>query len=378
MNIVIILGIIITAICIFLVFFKKDKREEFTLVPLENKCDTNIILNSNIAPQTIKCETTYEIEKNNEPKKEIVIDELYTLEKPDIQYYADIKAEYEKKLTEHNLQDTRNYPQIVLLPSNEVREFHFNDQIDYIQPNNPIPFIDNIENHLPFLLETEPFAMEMNIGIPLRTTRRNEPLNVEPPEVAFFADNQNVHNNTIQKSIKQKYNTLNKKVDNINVTGEIDKWTKSDPQIIDIINQIKTRNSYITNLDMDSEMGVLTKVWVNAKDDNERNAIIDELRDSVDSDGKIYCPTGTTVRLVNSTWINNPEEMPKTKSMIHTEMMNTASSIRDSLEINKDLPENEQDKLFKDTLMEKYTTDYKGILTETEIKDMTGEWIDLI
>ena len=373
----VIIGIVILIACIFLLFFKKNKKEEFSLVLLENKCDANIILNANIAPQIIKCETTYEIEKNDIPKREVVINELYTLEKPDIQYYQDIKAEYERKLTEYNLQ-TKAEPEIVLIPSNEVREFHFNNQIDYIQPNNPIPFIDDIENHIPFLLDTDIFAMEMNMGIPLRTTRRNEPLNVEPPEVQFFADNQNVHNNTIQKTIKQKYNTLKKETGNVNVTEEINKWTKSDPHIIDIINQIQTRNSYISNLGMDSEMGVLTKVWINAGNDNERNAIIDELRDSVDDNGKIYCPTGTTVRLVNSMWINNPEEMPKTKSMIHTEMMNTASSVRESLKIDESIPEHEQTQLFKDTLIEKYKSDYSGILTETEIKDMTGEWIDLV
>ena len=267
----------------------------------------------------IKDRNIYEIKKGESKfQKQIIINEEYVLDTPDIEYYNQYE-EYQKRLQEYNL------PQLVQI-----------QQPQLVQIQQP----EQIQN--------------------------------------FNIDNQNVHNSTIQKIIKKKYNTLDNEINVTNVTNEINKW---DPSIMNIVRQIEKRNSPISNLNGETEMDILTKVWLNTKDDNEKNAIIIELKESLNSDGNIYCPTGVATRLVNATYINNPEEMPKTKSMIHNEMMNTASAMRDSLEKDdnfKGINEDEQIDLFKDSLINKYKKDYSEILTDTEIKDMTSEWIDLI
>jgi hypothetical protein len=362
MNIIIIIIILVISCCFAFFTKKSTTTEHFTLVPTNKPECTKTKLTTLIAPQTIECKTVYEIEKDHVPEKEITINEIYTLEKPDIQYYHDIQEEYDRRLAE--FQTTQHT--LLQVP---------------VEPPIIEPIIEPV--FLPIIEPTRyirPIEIEHIYAQPLRTTRRNGPVNMDPPEMEFFADNQNVHNNTIQKSIKQQYNSLPNDT-NANVCDEINKWTNSDEKISDIINQIKIRNSPITNLNNDTEMNILTKVWANAQDDNERNAIIDELRDSVNEQGDIYCPTGVSVRLVNSTWINKPQDMPKTKSMIHEEMMNSASIIREQLEakddyINKN--DEEKDTVFKETILEKYNQDYTGILTENEIKEMTSEWIDLV
>jgi hypothetical protein len=374
MNIVIIVIILIVSCC-FAFLTKKSTTEHFTLVPIIKPECTKTKLSTLIEPQTIECKTVYEIEKDHVPEKEITINEIYTLEKPDIQYYHDIQEEYDNRLAEFNF---TTLPQIT-----QQRIIQVPQEIPQLTRQIPRQIQQQIQQEIPqpiLPVQVPRGIIEPLFQQPFRTTRRNGPVNMDPPEMEFFADNQNVHNNTIQKSIKQQYNSLQSET-NINVADEIDKWTNSDEKISDIINQIKVRNSPITNLNMDTEMNILSKVWANAKDDNERNAIIDELRDSVNEQGDIYCPTGVSVRLVNSTWINKPEDMPKTKSMIHEEMMNSASSIRTLLEANDDYTkknDEEKDTVFKETILERYNQDYTGILTENEIAEMTSEWIDLV
>jgi hypothetical protein len=357
---------IIIVIFIFIFLFRNSNKHHnhFTLKQVKKRCKQKI--SKVVAPQVINCETIYEIEKDSVPTREIVINENYLFTPPDIQYYNNIQEEYNNR--------TENYvrPQ----ESRIIRQEPHRNQVIQQVPNNLQQEPYRNQNLQVIQQEQEQFPFQT-----LTQPERRGPLNVDIPEMEFFADNENVHNNTIQKNIKQRYTTL----DSIDITNDISnkisEWTNADSKINDIVNQIKARNSTITNLNGDTEMEILTKVWNNASDNNERDAIIAELKDSVNEQGKIYCPTGTSVRLVNATYINDPEKMPKTKGMIHAEMMNTASNTRDNLEKTSEYMtanDTEKDEIFKKTIIEKYETDYVGILSNNEIKEMTNEWIDLV
>jgi hypothetical protein len=289
----------------------------------------------------IDCKTRYEININDHPQKEIDIDETYHFDKSDINYYKDIIEEYNTRLNFY---------------ANTRRNERRNEVLNNIEP---------ILNIIEPLIE------------PLNIVQAFQGIDQE-----IYLDNQNVHNHTVQKMIHNKYNNLNKHEYNGDIIYDIENYNPiKKEKVKNILNQIRDRNSNITNLNNETELDVLYTVWANAQDDNEKQAILNELEDSVNQYGDIVCPTGTTTRLINATYINNPEEMPRTKSMIHQEMMNSASNIRNNLEDDKEynvLNDQEKDKYFKNTILEKYKTDYKDILEEKEIQDMTNEWIDLI
>lgn len=198
-------------------------------------------------------------------------------------------------------------------------------------------------------------------------------------------DLQNVHDTTINKYIRKLFDGINI-YENTDVVKEIKESIKTlEPDkkeiITKVLNDVKKRNGTITNLNGVSELAVLTSVWNSSKaDDNIKDMLFQQIQDTYEN-GYTLCPTGFVNRISTALVINKIEDFPKTKPLIRDEMFNTAANIRTELEKDNDyntLTENEQSIELKNKLLTKYQEDYKGILEQTEIDDMTKDWIDSI
>jgi hypothetical protein len=191
----------------------------------------------------------------------------------------------------------------------------------------------------------------------------------------------------IQKALKKQYNAVsgsgsNKSLDEVRKYIDQSELSHKDKQTCNrVVDQIVKRNAKLTNFNHDSEVDILKKTWTNG-DQNVRDYLLQELKDCDNGYNEIYCPTGVASRIVNATFINDLDDnvaLPKTRELIHKEMMDSAAKIRTDLESSNDynnVDETQQSVMFKDTLLAKYETDYENILSKDEIKDMTKDWID--
>jgi hypothetical protein len=195
-------------------------------------------------------------------------------------------------------------------------------------------------------------------------------------------DTQNVHDTNIQKQLKSSYRVIAAKNQNLlfnekDIISHASRTNKDTLTLNNIIEKIKNRNSSVTNFDSDNEYTVLKNTWLSGND-NVKDQIINNLLDC-EENKILVCPTGTTSRIIESTYIDNPEDMPKTKNMFMTEMLSKASLIRNTLESSiSHLDEDEQSTILKRNIIKSYNTDYKDILNEEQINDLTKDWIDSI
>lgn len=190
---------------------------------------------------------------------------------------------------------------------------------------------------------------------------------------------QNVHDTCVQNTVKQRYLDISKtaknSTENPDYIERIQEYAKSmGKDVSDVIKRIQDRNASLYNFDGQKEMDVLTNTWITAEDDNVKHQIINELGECRNSYGTIYCPTGVATRIVNATFINDPDKIPKTKEILHTEMMNIAVDLRNKQETEGTY----DDERFKKDLLEKYKKDYEGILTNDKIDDMTKDWLEFL
>lgn len=168
-----------------------------------------------------------------------------------------------------------------------------------------------------------------------------------PQNILHEIDNnsQNVHDTFIQENIKKSHNELNvipSYIENPETEDQVLETIKEEfPDTKDIINHIKNRNSFISNVSK-TEKQVIHDIWkVCLKDQNIKNNFITQLLDCRDVSGSgIVCGTGVVTRLTCSLYVNDPESMPKDKGIIKTEVLNKFSVLANKSE-NIDLFKNE-------------------------------------
>jgi hypothetical protein len=288
-------------------------------------------------------------------------EDKYLIDDSDIKYYKDkdeLIKEYNKEVRE------RGYKNIEIPLETIINEI--------IQPVSCI----RQRGLCPVITRPLGFRVDRTLSVaPI------DPLNV-------VEDTQNVHDTQIQSQLKKgyekikesKFNMMNSRGDDFN-EDDILKYAselKKDTKVLGrILMEIKERDSYISNFGLDSEYKVLENTWKTGND-NVKCQIINNLfdcRENLD----IVCPTGVASRIVESAFIDTPENMPRTKKMFVTEMLSKASLIRDTLEDSiSSLDETEQTAILKRNILKSYVIDYKDILTTEEIREYTEDWIDYI
>lgn len=146
-----------------------------------------------------------------------------------------------------------------------------------------------------------------------------------------------------------------------------------------VLKKILKRDSSLYNI-KSNETDVLARVW-SSPSDNVKRQVINELVDCKKSENEIYCPTGVVTRLVNAGLIETPEAMPRTKETLRAEMLLKASDTRERLEANPDfkaLPEEAQSARLKQELIQRYETDYAGVVSADVLKQEYTAWIDTV
>lgn len=214
----------------------------------------------------------------------------------------------------------------------------------------------------------------------------------EDENLYMYNDSQNVHDSTIQRQLKNQYSVYQKDTQENpqlvfseqELVREAKRLGKDTNTLVKVLQTIKNRNATVHTFNGDSEMKILETTW-KAGDDNTREQILNNLIDcdeeTIFGNKNVVCPTGVTSRIVESTYINNPDNTPRTKDMYREEMLNKASLIRDQLEHDSEFTkksDHEQSRLLKTTLLDTYQTDYNNILSIEQINDFTKDWIDHI
>lgn len=193
-------------------------------------------------------------------------------------------------------------------------------------------------------------------------------------------DNQNVHDSFVQKTVRSLHSSENLHNSGKNTAvKEILKITGDNSDIKKVLEKIESRNATISNLNNKKEMDILQEVWDKAKQDEDIKAFfLTQLGDCYEN-FSVVCPTGVVSRIMTSLAIKNPEKLPRTKENVNSEMMITASKLREKLEDDDrflELSDGEQVEQFKTKLLKKYYIDYSGLMTREEINKMVDPWID--
>jgi hypothetical protein len=198
-------------------------------------------------------------------------------------------------------------------------------------------------------------------------------------------DTQNVHDTSIQRQLCSTFNDVSNssigdvKLDDIlHFAHTLNKSPTQLEQLSRVLKVIYSRNSRVTNFD-NTEVGILSRTW-NTPGNGIRQQIINNLVDCFENND-VVCPTGTTSRIVESLYINEPSKIPTTSNLYKEEMLSKASIVLQELQNTQEfnnLSEQEQKIAFKTKLLNVYTHDYNGILDSQQITLVVQDWIDYI
>ena len=242
----------------------------------------------------------------------------------------------------------------------------------------------NIDNELINVIEND----RMNLLLNDRFRNEYEHITAEQNEQItreLFTNpgSQNVHDSSVQSTIKSKYSKTDKNQisDPEYIFEEILKCANDENKknrISKILNEIRNRNAYVENL-KDTETNILCNTWKKS-DKIVKDQIINEIIDCYENN-KLVCPTGVVSRIVNADIVTNPDNTPKTIEVIREEMLNIASKLRTDMESDEEYnkkSDNDKAKDFKDLLIKEYENTYKDIIDMSIIKDEYSKWINNI
>jgi hypothetical protein len=273
------------------------------------------------------------------------------------------KAYYQDMIRQEQIKEARRLEYI-----NDLQKTQIIDQLPFLLDFTHIPVNNITDNILDYDLGEDNFGNGGDVNH----------LNL----LNFNGDSQNVHNSLVQDTIKNKYNKIKNplnnsvKIDRISIIEMAKKCGKNDEIINSILNDIERRNSSVSNIDS-TEVKVLNDSWLAANDDIKEQ-ILNELLDAR-STGILVCPTGVCSRIINADIVLDPESSPRTAETLRIEMLDTASKIRSDLEKDTNyliLSESEQTIMFKDALIDRYTENYKDIISASFIQKELDEWIE--
>lgn len=183
-----------------------------------------------------------------------------------------------------------------------------------------------------------------------------------PYNLIYELDNQNVHDTFVQKDTQRIYSQAQ---NSVVPQGEPD-FSRLEPEVRDIVNKIQKRNSYISNLN-NNEYEILKDAMRQAEyNSNIKDNLILQLKDTLNEYGELYCPTGVATRIVSALAIEKPEQMPKDRGTINTEVLAKFSKLQTD---NPDLDKQE--------IRQAVLQDYPAESVES-VNGLINEWIDYV
>ena len=291
----------------------------------------------------------------------------------------EINTETNKKET-NNLNDINDY-----LIQNIMEGFN-KDNLFKNQPVNTNRIVNLVLNNVPIVRNINQVVDIANI-IPARP--RNN-LNVVYNDDDY--DPQNIHDTTINKTVKHSIENIKKDtqikhnfneiIDMFNI--EIQKLNLSNNKLNNIkrvINNIRqdTTNSVYNKMKTSELVELVGNRIFNSEDKNYKDICINnlalELNDCIEND-HVVCHIGIFNRVLNSlNYVDNFVNV-KSTNVLNDEMMNKCSLIRSTLDENMD----DFDNKLKEKIREELKKDYvdTNIITQDELNNIINVWIDYI
>ncbi len=288
--------------------------------------------------------------------------------------------------TERNKKEIDNLNDINDYLTKKIMEDFNKDNLFKNQPINRNRIINTVLNNIPIVRNINQVVNIANI-IPIQP--RNN-LNIIYNDDAY--DVQNVHDTTINKTVKHSIENIKKDtkitynfneiIDMFNI--EIIKLNLSNTKLSNIkkvINSIRQdKNKSIYNNMKSSELLELVGNRIfNSTDENYKDTCINnlalELNDCVENNN-VVCSTGVFNRVLNSLNFIDKDVNVKSTNVLNDEMMNKCSLIRSSLNENEDDFDNKLKQKIRSELKKDYVD--KNILTQTELNNIINVWVDYI
>ena len=302
------------------------------------------------------------------------------LEQIKIEYTTkEINTEVDKKESA-NLNDINDY-----LTKNIMEGFN-KDNLFKNQPINTNRIINVILNNIPIVRNINQVVDIANI-IP---TQVQNNLNIIYNDDAY--DIQNVHDTTINKTVKHSIENIKKDtqikhnfneiIDMFNI--EITKMNLSKNKLDNIkrvINNIRqdTTNSIYNKMKSSELIELVGNRIFNSSDKNYKDTCINnlalELNDCIEND-HVVCHTGIFNRVLNSLNYIDKNVNVKSTTVLNDEMMNKCSLIRSQLDENID----DFDNVLKQKIRSELKKDYvdSNIIKQDELNNIINVWIDYI
>ena len=291
----------------------------------------------------------------------------------------EINTENDKKEI-NNLNDINEY-----LIKNIMEGFN-KDKLFKNQPINRNRIVNTVLNNIPIVRNINQVVNIANI-IP---TRPQDNLNIVYNDIIY--DPQNVHDTTINKTVKHSIENIkrdtqiiynfNEIIDMFNI--EIQKLNLSNNKLNNIkrvINNIRqdTTNSVYNKMKTSELVELVGNRIFNSEDKNYKDICINnlalELNDCIEND-HVVCHTGIFNRVLNSlNYVDNFVNV-KSTNVLNDEMMNKCSLIRSTLDENMD----DFDNKLKEKIREELKKDYvdTNIITQDELNNIINVWMDYI
>ena len=302
------------------------------------------------------------------------------LEQIKIEYTTkEINTEVDKKESA-NLNDINDY-----LTKNIMEGFN-KDNLFKNQPINTNRIINVVLNNIPIVRNINQVVDIANI-IP---TQVQNNLNIIYNDDAY--DIQNVHDTTINKTVKHSIENIKKDtqikhnfneiIDMFNI--EITKMNLSKNKLDNIkrvINNIRqdTTNSIYNKMKSSELIELVGNRIFNSEDEIYKDTCINnlalELNDCIEND-HVVCHTGIFNRVLNSLNYIDKNVNVKSTTVLNDEMMNKCSLIRSQLDENID----DFDNVLKQKIRSELKKDYvdSNIIKQDELNNIINVWIDYI
>jgi len=200
----------------------------------------------------------------------------------------------------------------------------------------------------------------------------------------YDPESQNVHDTIVQRSIRDKFQD-SAVASSSSSTGVSFQTVKdrllsfanthfSVPRrqnVSEVLKTIEARDTPIFNLDGKTEKDVLGFVFSKVDPDDHKELIL-QLEDCVEN-GQVVCSTGVATRIMNTLFLKDPANAPKTRSVVRQAMLHDAATLRSKFP-------DDSPSAFTQRLESHFTSSSNGttagsfLLSDDEIKEEIASW----
>jgi len=282
-------------------------------------------------------------------------------------YYIYCKYKAKRKLRYiYKRNDKQQHTQV-----NKTNNFRDGYNVDVALPYNISVITNEIElptnlNIREYIIDYADNYNEFNDNIALYDIFNYDLNETEIPLLARD-DPQSVHDTYIQSKLKKDFKNKLHSTQTPQIPNETFEKLRETSSVKHVIDKIEKRNSTLSGYENKTEMEILKETWENG-DENIKNQIINSLKDCIE-DEKLVCATGVVSRILSSNYINNPDEFPKTKEILHSEIMYFVNKIRDNT------PE---DQFTSEYVKQEINKEFSKTLSKDQIDNLTKDWIEYV